>query len=79
MTAASTSEGSAIPPLSAARTASTSSGGILERLATVRLLIRVPSRQASRRRIAGRELPFGMMSTPGAAAVSCKAAISNRL
>ena len=77
--AASSSDGSTTPPLSAARTASTSSGGILERFASVRLLMRVPSRQASRRRIAGRELLFGMMSTPGAAAESCMATFSNRL
>ncbi|MDE0306010.1 MAG: hypothetical protein OXI87_14200, partial [Albidovulum sp.] len=41
------------------RPASKTSGGILERFASVR--IQVPSRQVSPRRIAGRKLLFGMM------------------
>ncbi len=63
---AASAEGSAIPPASAARTASTRTGGIPERSATVRLRMRFPSRHASRGRMAGGEDRFGMTSTPGA-------------
>src|ERR1700730_7048464 len=46
-------------PLSTARSASTWAAGQSVRLARVRLRVRRPSRQPSRRRMAGRELRFG--------------------
>ncbi len=48
MATAASSDGNVTPPARAARTASTRAGGILDRLATVRLRMRFPSRQASR-------------------------------
>ena len=79
LASASSRGGSTTPPLSAAGTVSTRSDGILERFATVRLLMRAPSRQGLRKRIAWGEFLLGMMSTPGASAESCLAANWNRI
>ena len=63
MATAAPGDGNVTPPARAARTASTRAGGILDRLATVRLRTRFPSRHASRSRTAGGEERLGMVST----------------
>ena len=62
MVTAASSDGNTTPPARAARMASTRAGGIFERLARVLLRMRLPSRQASRRRMAGGEERLGMIS-----------------
>ena len=69
MDTASSRDRNTTPPARKARIASTRAGGILERFATVLLRMRFPSRHASRRRMAGGEVRFGITSTPRATAL----------
>src|ERR1700730_15642849 len=65
-------------PLSTARSASIWAAGQSVRLARVRLRVRRPSRQPSRRRIAGRELRLGTVSMYMAAKYHIQPTISSR-